>query len=121
MSPLTDLVFFVGATYGLAWLVTQSALFGPSRRVVQGFLVRTGWPGLAEGYGCLICVGTWIAIGIFFWPEGTYGFSPTNSGLFSPWFTNASWRSLPLFLGVWVAGGWTLGRLNGELREEEED
>lgn len=110
MAPFRDVAIFVLATYGLAWLWTQSTLFGPIRRWIQSIPESVGLFSMSDGLECLICAGTWIAIGIFL--------LRIHLGVFSPWFTGAPLLSLPLFIGLWVAAGWTLGRFNGELREE---
>ena len=110
MTPFRDILIFVLATYGLAWLWTESTLFSPLRGWIQSVFEGISLFAIADGIGCLICTGTWIAILVFL--------LRAQLGVFSSWFTMAPLLSLPLFIGLWVAAGWTLGRFNGELREE---
>lgn len=105
---LLDLGIYTLSVYGLAWLWTESSLFAPLRRAVQ----RRSPPRLAEGLGCLVCSGTWIAIALFLLRRPV--------GAFSPAFVNAPIQSLPIWIGLSVAVSWTLGRHNGELRDEDE-
>jgi hypothetical protein len=102
-----DLVLFALSVYGLAWLWTESSLFGPLRRFFQARVP----PLLAEGLGCLVCVGCWVAMIVF----GLRAFL----GVFSETFVHLPLSSLPVWIGVSVAANWTLGRHNGELREED--
>ena len=108
MIPFSDLFLYAASVYGLAWLWTQSTLLAPARHALQ----RAAPPTLAEGLGCLVCSGTWIAIALFLLRH--------RVGVFSPVFASSPVWSLPVWIGLSVAVNWTLGRHNGELRDEDD-
>lgn len=109
---IQDLVLYALAVYGLAWLWTQSTLLKGARTVMTRAVLlfpRIG-PLLAEGLSCLVCTGTWIAIGLFF--------IRADTGIFSPAFAAVPPTGLPVLVGLSIAATWTLGRHNGELADD---
>ncbi len=91
-SPLL-LVLLTGATYGWAWVVTQSSLLSAARLSVRAV------PLLGELVQCIACTGAWVGLGLW-WLAGLLEPSPL--------------LITPLAVGWSVFACWSLGRLLGD-------
>ena len=95
-----DLLLFTGAVYGCAWVVTKSKLAKRPREALAGV------PFVGELLQCIVCTGTWVAIGLVV-------LLPRVS-LFSPGFRQRGVLD-GLVLVAWaVTATWGLGRLLGD-------
>jgi len=93
-----DLVFFTGSVYGLAWLITRARLTAPVRKALERV------PYLGTLLRCIVCTGTWVAMGVLLVARW--------SKFFSPQFRSAGPVDIVFLLGWSMAAIWTLARLN---------
>jgi len=95
-----DLLLFSGATYGIAWVITRSKIMKRPRDALANV------PFLGELLQCIVCMATWVGLGLLFLLPFSH--------LFSPAFRVKHPVDALFLLGWIIASCWALGRLLGD-------
>jgi hypothetical protein len=93
-------VLWIGATYGLSWLVTQSTLFRPLRERVADV------PFAGKLLRCITCTSGWVALGLL-------AALPATT-LFTEGFRVSTIADAIVLVGFTLTTTWALARALGD-------
>lgn len=101
MTPsAVDMLLYTGSVYGLAWLITKARVTARLRRGLSRI------PFLGDMLQCIVCTGTWVALGVL------AGISWCT--VFSSGFRPASGVDVVLLVGWSVAANWIIAHHTGD-------
>ncbi len=100
-----DLTLFTGTVYGIAWLITQSKLTQKLRESMSDV------PFIGSLIQCIVCVATWIALGL--------ALALPSTTLFSPGFRVRTFSDAVVLTAWGLAATWAIGRSLGDAYKDD--